>query len=108
MMTRGNLLDSLLACKLLAGRNEKSDAAFRGETIGRSFTAVLAGGGVRGGHVYGSSDAIAGQPKDNPVHASDFVATIYHALGYDASTKVVDQLGRPQHVVKGQPVLAMF
>ena len=72
------------------------------------YSAVLAGGGVRGGHVYGSSDAIAGQPKDNPVHASDFVATIYHALGYDASTKVVDQLGRPQYVVKGQPVLAMF
>jgi len=72
------------------------------------YSAVLAGGGVRGGHVYGSSDAIAGQPKDNPLHASDFVATIYHALGYDASTKVVDQLGRPQYVVKGQPVLAMF
>ncbi len=72
------------------------------------YSAVLAGGGIRGGQVYGSSDSIAGQPKDNPVHASDFVATIYHALGYDGSTKVVDQLGRPQSVVKGQPVLAMF
>lgn len=72
------------------------------------YSTVLAGGGVRGGQVYGSSDAIAGHPKDNPVHASDFVATIYHALGYDASTKVVDQLGRPQYVVKGKPVLAIF
>lgn len=72
------------------------------------YSTVLAGGGVRGGHVYGSSDASAGQPKDNPVHASDFVATIYHALGYDAKTKVVDQLRRPHYVVKGQPVLAMF
>lgn len=72
------------------------------------YSAVLAGGGVRGGHVYGCSDAIAGQPKDNPVHARDFVATIYHALGYGDNTKVVDQLGRPQYVVKGQPVLAMF
>jgi len=69
---------------------------------------VLAGGGVRSGQVYGSSDAIAAQPRDNPVHASDFVATIYHALGYDASTKVVDQFGRHHDVVKGQPVLAMF
>lgn len=72
------------------------------------YSAVLAGGGIRGGHVYGNSDAIAAHPKDNPVHASDFVATIYHALGYDANTKVVDQLGRPHYVVKGQPVLAMF
>ena len=72
------------------------------------YSAVLAGGGVRSGQVYGSSDAIAAHPKDNPVHASDFVATIYHALGYDTSTKVVDQLGRPHFAVKGQPVLAMF
>lgn len=72
------------------------------------YSAVLAGGGIRGGQVYGSSDSIAAKPKDNPVHASDFVATIYHALGYDASTTVVDQFGRPQHVVMGQPVLAMF
>ena len=54
------------------------------------------------------SDAMAAHPKENPVHASDFVATIYHALGYDGSTKVVDQLGRPHYAVKGQPVLAMF
>jgi hypothetical protein len=72
------------------------------------YSAVLAGGGIRGGQVYGSSDSIAAKPKDNPVHASDFVATIYHALGYGASTKVVDQLGRPQHVVNGRPLLAMF
>ncbi len=72
------------------------------------YSAVLAGGGVRGGQVYGSSDAIAAHPHDNPVHASDFVASIYHALGYDAGTKVVDQLGRPHFAVKGQPVLAMF
>ena len=72
------------------------------------YSAVLAGGGVRGGQVYGSSDAIAAHPSDNPVHASDFVATIYHALGYDAATKVVDPLGRPHFAVKGQPVLPMF
>lgn len=72
------------------------------------YSTVLAGGGVRGGHVYGSSDAIAAYPHENPVHASDFVATIYHALGYDAGTKVVDQTGRPHDVVKGQPVLPMF
>jgi Protein of unknown function (DUF1501) len=53
------------------------------------YSSVLAGGGVRGGQVYGSSDSIAARPKDNPVHVSDFVATIYHALGYDATTKVV-------------------
>lgn len=72
------------------------------------YSAVLAGAGVRGGQVYGSSDAHAAQPKEKPVHASDFVATIYHALGYDSSTQVVDPQGRRHYVVKGQPVLDLF
>jgi arylsulfatase A-like enzyme len=47
-------------------------------------------------------------PKDNPVHVSDFVATIYHALGYDRNTKVIDFEGRPHYIVQGHPVLPLF
>ena len=47
---------------------------------------VLAGGGVKGGRIYGKSDHLAAEPKDNPLHVSNFVAMIYHALGYDADT----------------------
>lgn len=72
------------------------------------YSAVLAGGGVRPGQIYGSSDGLAARPKDNPVHASDFVATVYAALGYGEGTKVVDQFGRPQYVVNGRPVRALF
>lgn len=72
------------------------------------YSTVLAGGGVRPGQIYGSSDDIAGRPRDNPLHVTDFVATIYHALGYDSTTQVVDVLGRPHHVVSGQPVLSLF
>jgi hypothetical protein len=35
-------------------------------------------------------------------------ATIYHALGYDEASTVIDQLGRPHHFVKGRPVTALF
>ena len=69
---------------------------------------MLAGGGVRGGQVYGQSDNLAAEPKDNPVHVSDFVATIYHALGYDGKTQVVDPLDRPHYVIAGRPVLSLF
>ncbi len=72
------------------------------------YSTVLAGGGIRGGQVYGSSDAIAAHPKDKPVHVRDFVATIYHALGYDQSTTVVDPSGRRHPVVQGNPVAALF
>lgn len=72
------------------------------------YSTVLAGGGVRGGQVYGSSDAIAAYPQDNPVHVRDFVATIYHAFGFGADTTVVDPLGRPHFAVTGHPVLELF
>ncbi len=72
------------------------------------YSTVLAGGGIRGGQVYGSSDAIAAHPKDNPIHVRDFVATIYHALGYDESTTVSDLSGRRHSVVPGSPVAALF
>ena len=72
------------------------------------YSTVLAGGGIRGGQVYGSSDDIAARPEDDPVHVRDFVATIYHSLGYDRSSKVIDPKKRPHHFVPGIPVLGLF
>jgi hypothetical protein len=42
------------------------------------------------------------------VHVSDFVATIYHALGCGAATRVTDPLGRPHYIVQGKPVRELF
>jgi len=75
---------------------------------GRVYSTVLAGGGVQGGQVYGKSDNLAAEPKDRPVSVADFVSTIYHALGYDERATVVDALGRPHHVLPGQPLTAIF
>lgn len=75
---------------------------------GRVYSTVLAGGGVRGGQVYGSSDNLAAEPKENPIPVADFVATLYHALGYNTETQVIDSFGRPVHVVAGRPVLGVF
>jgi Protein of unknown function (DUF1501) len=74
----------------------------------RVYNAVLAGGGIQGGIVHGKSDNLAADPKDSPVPVGDFVATIYHALGYDDETEVVDTLGRPHRIVHGRPVLSLF
>ena len=41
----------------------------------------MAGGGVQGGQVYGSSDATGAEPKDDPVHAGSIAATMLYALG---------------------------
>ena len=47
------------------------------------FTTWLAGGGVKGGTVYGATDEFGFQAVENPVHVRDLHATILHLLGFD-------------------------
>lgn len=110
---RGLLDSTLVAWTGEFGRTPWLNVRADGKPAGRDhwtrvYSTVLAGGGIRGGQVYGRSDALASDPKDAPVHVGDFVATIYHALGYEKETKVVDALGRPHYVVPGRPVLDLF
>jgi hypothetical protein len=72
------------------------------------FSAVLAGGGVRGGHVYGSSDKIAAHPTSSPVTPQDLMATLYHCLGVDPHTIIYDMQKRPYTLVEGNPVRALL
>lgn len=72
------------------------------------YSTVLAGGGVKGGRVIGRSDRIAGQPADDPHHVSDFFATMYHSLGYNAHTRVKDLSNRPHDIFQGTPIRSLF
>ncbi|MBC7815491.1 MAG: DUF1501 domain-containing protein [Planctomycetaceae bacterium] len=68
------------------------------------FTSVLAGGGVRGGIVHGSSDRFAAYPANNPTSPEDLAATIYHCLGVDPHLQLPDSLGRPLTICEGSPI----
>jgi hypothetical protein len=72
------------------------------------YSAVLAGGGIRGGAVYGSSDKIGAYPAERPVSPPDLTATIYHALGIDAEAPVTDRLGREMLLTEGRPLKNLF
>jgi hypothetical protein len=72
------------------------------------WTAILAGGGVKGGRVVGSSDALAGEPKDRPVTPAELVATIYHALGIPPHTTIPGPDGTPVRVIDAAPVGELF
>ena len=62
--------------------------------------AMLAGGGMKTGQVIGSTDRLAGNAKDRPVHFQEVFATLYHNLGIDLSqTTVKDLQGRPHYLV---------
>jgi len=69
------------------------------------YSIVMAGAGVPGGTVYGSSDSQAGQPASNPVTPADVGATIYHLLGIPPETIIHDTFtGQPHPVCRGQAI----
>ena len=72
------------------------------------FTAVLAGAGIKRGHVHGRSDATGSAPLEGAVHPNDLLATIYHSVGIEHDTIVYNHLNQPRELVKGSPVSALF
>jgi hypothetical protein len=66
------------------------------------YTALLAGGGVKRGHVYGSSDKLGAYPAADPVRPEDLSATLFHLLGIDPKTEVYDALNRPLPISTGR------
>jgi uncharacterized protein (DUF1501 family) len=71
---------------------------------GKVFPSILAGGGVRGGTVYGSSDRYAAEPATNPTPPADLTATIYHLLGVDPHMEIRDRLNRPMTLCEGNVI----
>jgi hypothetical protein len=67
-------------------------------------TIWLAGGGIIGGRVIGSSDKIGAYPAADPQTPENFAATIYSALGLPDTVSWNDDLGRPHHIYHGEPI----
>lgn len=67
----------------------------------RVFSTLLAGGGLKRGVVYGASDAIAAEPRENPVSPEDLAATIYRQLGVDHTRELIAPGDRPLEIVAG-------
>lgn len=69
------------------------------------YSVVLAGGGIRGGQVVGSSDKIGGHPETRPVSPADIHATVYRALGYDSGAITFQSHdGRPIPLSEGKVI----
>jgi hypothetical protein len=72
------------------------------------YTAVIAGAGIKRGFVYGKSDKTASAPLENPVHPRDLLATIYHSVGIDPGTIVLNHLNQPRELVQGEVVTGIL
>jgi hypothetical protein len=73
------------------------------------FSAAVAGGGIQGGRVVGSSDAKGAEPASNPKTPQDVLATLYRHVGVDATVQYADHSGRPHPVLpSGTPIQELF
>jgi hypothetical protein len=75
---------------------------------GKVQTVFLAGGGVQGGRVVGSSDKIGGFPRTEPQTPESLAATLYDALGLPSTVAWQDAQGRPHYVYRGEPIAGLF
>jgi uncharacterized protein (DUF1501 family) len=105
---RGLLDETLIIVMGEFGRTPRFNAQGGRDHWPGCFSVVLAGGGVRGGRVYGASDKIAAYPTSNPVSPQDLIATLFYCLGIDPHTVLHDQQKRPYVLVEGNPVLGLL
>ncbi len=72
------------------------------------MSVVLAGGGIRGGQTYGSSDRNGEYPAEHPVTPADITKTVYHAMGIE-NLHARDNQGRPYNLLEeGKPIMKLF
>ena len=72
------------------------------------YTSVMAGAGVKRGNVHGKSDKTASAPIENPVHPRELLATIYHSVGINPRTIVLNHLDQPRDLVKADALTGIL
>ena len=116
MTEKGMMEDTLVVAVGEFGRSPRLGVSTSGDTNspdGRDhwpycYAALVAGAGIKTGQLYGKSDETASSPKENPVHPTELLATIYYALGIDPGQMVLNDLGQPRELVKGAPLVKLF
>ena len=102
---RGLLDSTLVMLSSEFGRTPKINKDNGRDHYPKVFSVVLAGGGITRGQVYGSSDAFATAPEDNPLSVEDLATTVYDRLGIVADKELMAPGDRPMEIVDGGKVI---
>lgn len=106
---RGLLDDTLVVLATEFGRTPEINSNEGRDHHPQAFTCVLAGGGVKGGTVYGETDETGSKILEKPVKVQDFNATIGYALGLPLDQVLYSPSMRPFTVAdKGKPLVDLF
>lgn len=110
LSSRGLLDSTLVVVATEFGRSPKITPNAGRNHYPKAFSCLLAGGGIRGGQAYGTTDATASTVIDNKVGASDFNATIGYALGLPYNAPVMSPSKRPFKMggLDGKPITTIF
>ncbi len=102
---RGMLEETLVCVTTEFGRTPKLNPTGGRDHWPRVFSVMLAGGGVKRGHVHGSSDALGGEVDTDGVTVQDLATTIYHQIGITGDKELMAPGNRPIEIVDGGTVL---
>ena len=102
---RGLLGETLVMVSSEFGRTPKINPDAGRDHWPKVFSTMLAGGGIKGGMIYGSSDATASEPENDPVKPEDLATTMYHLLGIVADKELMSPGDRPVEIVDGGKVI---
>jgi hypothetical protein len=100
----GKLDDTLIMVSSEFGRTPKINGTAGRDHWPKVFSVALAGGGIKRGHICGSSNAVASEPEDNPIEPPDLATTIYNQLGIVADKELMAPGNRPIEIVDGGKV----
>ena len=105
---RGLLETTLVMAVGEFGRTPRINKAAGRDHWPNCYTALMAGGGIKGGYVCGASDPLGAYPANNPVRPADLQATMLTLFGIDPAGEARDSLGRPFAICGGQPLDSLF
>jgi hypothetical protein len=96
----GLLASTLVMVSSEFGRTPKINATAGRDHWPKVFSVVLAGGGIKKGFIYGTSDATATEPEDDPLSVEDLSMTVYNQLGINGTKKLMAPGNRPIDIVR--------
>jgi hypothetical protein len=101
---RGRLGETLVVVLTEFGRTPRINKNAGRDHYPRCYSVAFAGGGIRGGQTYGSSDRIGAFPREHPCGPAELHATIFHALGIRGDETLTNNLGRPMALTDAPPL----
>jgi uncharacterized protein (DUF1501 family) len=108
LASRGLLDETLVVWMGEFGRTPKLNKNAGRDHWGFCQSVLMAGAGVRGGQVYGRSDASAAYAAELPVSPDNLAATVFDTLGIPLNQEMHDAQGRPQPLCNGKPLRGLF